>query len=363
MKRQDGRSITEIFAVILGIVGLITGIAAIGLIVDTNSVDDKNERTYDARDDKSSDLSTISGQALQSVVSITVLSDDKIISSGTGFVYTNKYIITNQHVIDGNVDEVYITYRQGEYRKASIVGSDVYTDIAVLKPDNQPGYAKPLPLQEQLPNRGKKVVALGSPSNLQGTVTSGIVSGTERTTSAGKFSIPDMIQTDAALNPGNSGGPLVSVNGDVVGMNRARQGDNIGFAISTRLFDRVATSIIENGKHENPYIGIQTVEINPIFQNQSRFPVNNGLIVVGASDETGASQVFNSGNASRLNGDIITEINGVKLNRNEDLSSYLLRETSPGDAVEFKIRRNDSIETKRFKLKQRPEINDTNIES
>lgn len=154
------------------------------------------------------DSSTISEKSLNSVVSVYTKQDNNITSQGSGFVYDDGYIMTNQHVIN-NSNELYVEYNNGDWSEATLVGDDRYTDIAILEPKSRPSSAKKLSLMtNDIPERGNPVIALGSPSSLEGTVTTGIISGTNRNmNSMTQYSIPDSIQTDAALNNGNSGGP------------------------------------------------------------------------------------------------------------------------------------------------------------
>lgn len=304
---------------------------------------------------------TVAEQALDSVVAVQVKTNGQSSSQGTGFVYQTssgqKYIITNQHVVQGGT-EFYTVFREGEWVKASLVGMDLYTDIAVLKPEKTPSYADPLPLQTELPQRGQRVLTLGAPNNLRGTVTSGIVSGTERSmrTTQG-FGIPDMIQTDAPLNPGNSGGPLITQQGEIVGVNRAREGENIGYAVSSRLAERVALSIIENGRHDNPLVGIRTVEINPSMDNASDVTPTDGIAVVQVMDDSPSSGKLQAANNSSIfTGDIIVKVDDERVQTNEDLSSYLLLETSPRDTVTFTVYRDNKRQTVQVTLGKRDDV-------
>lgn len=303
-----------------------------------------------------------STNALDSVVSIRAQDETGgQIAQGSGFVYESQsgesYIITNQHVVNGGT-QFYTVYQDGEWSEMSLIGTDLYTDMAVLKPSTVPEYAEPLSLQTELPRRGQRVLALGSPNDLRGTVTGGIVSGTERSMSTARgFGIPDMIQTDAALNPGNSGGPLVTKQGEVVGVNRARQGENIGYALSSRLAERVANSIIEDGGHDNPLVGIRTTEINPSMENYSRVDPRNGLAVVETvQDSPAAGKLQASNNSSRFSGDIMVSIDGERLKTNEDLASYLLLQTEPGQDVDFTVFRDGVKKNVTVTLGDRPDV-------
>lgn len=312
-------------------------------------------------DGSSSQTVNTTEAALDGVVSIHVKQDGQPTSQGSGFMYTENHIITNHHVIEGG-DTFYVRYREGEWTKATLVGADVYTDIAVLEPEEKPEYAKPLPLREEPPARGTSVIALGAPSNLQGTVTHGVVSGTGRSMQTAKgFGIPDTIQTDAALNPGNSGGPLIATEDSaVVGVNRARDGENIGFAISTRLADRVAQSLIEDGDHQHPYVGIRTVGLSPMVDGYDSVETDQGLIVTDVVEGTPAYESLETAeNTSKHeidveNSDIMLSIDGHELTSNEELANYLMRNKSPGDDVEVTVLRDGEKQTVTFELGTRP---------
>lgn len=281
-------------------------------------------------------------------------------SQGSGFIYPGGYIITNYHVIQ-DTEKLYVNYQKDEWSSAEVVGYDKYTDIAVLRPDSSPEYAEPLPLADTNPNRGQSVYAIGTPNGLEGTLTSGIVSGVERSTeTASGFSIPDVVQTDAALNPGNSGGPLVNSNGVVVGVNRAREGENIGYAISARLTEKVANSIIKSGEHEHPYVGIKTVSLTPRLADEYNASRDSGLLVTDVIDDGPANSTLVGPPDSTQNqqvqtgGDIILSIEGRELDSNEDLSRTLLLTSEPGDTVQVGIIRDGERQTVSVTLGDRP---------
>ena len=289
-------------------------------------------------------------------------------SQGTGFVYDGKgHIVTNHHVIQNAGGEVYIKYANGEWTTAEVVGADAYTDLAVLMPEERPSYASPLPMADALPSPGERVVALGSPSDLQGSMTAGTVSGVERSmaTRSG-FSIPDMVQTDAALNPGNSGGPLLSTEGKVVGVNRAKQGENIGFAISSRMTDRVVQSLIESGDHSHPMVGIRTIEMSPTIAHANDMELQTGILVTEAMDDSPAGGHLNGGDGETVTyegdeypkgGDLIIALDDRPITNNEELASYLMRQKSPGDEVTFTVIRNGEKMDVTFELGERPPFN------
>lgn len=145
---------------------------------------------------------------------------------GTGFLYDSNHVITNAHVT-GEATTADIRFSQGEWRTGSVVGTDPHSDLAAIAIDSPPESVSPIPFIPGPATIGQRVVAIGNPFNLSGTVTSGIVSGVNRSIPAPTgFTIPDAIQTDAAVNPGNSGGPLMSLDGQVVAVINSGGGDN-----------------------------------------------------------------------------------------------------------------------------------------
>lgn len=284
--------------------------------------------------------SRVINDRMDGVVTIYTQDSGNLQSQGSGFLFEDNYVMTNEHVVGGSPDTYYVRYREGEWSQATLVGKDDDTDIAVLRPSDRPDYAETLKFNTGGITVGQEVGALGSPSGLDNTVTTGVISSTQRSVRIEtKFALPNTIQTDAALNPGNSGGPLIDVDeGDVVGVNRAKQdAENIGFAVSSEIADTVGKSLIETGNHSHPYIGIATVELNPINPVYDNVSVRQGIIVVntvsGAPGEAFQTETDNS------TPDIITEIDGIEVDDNEDISGYLITEKSPGDEVTFGVYR------------------------
>lgn len=288
-----------------------------------------------------------------SVVSIYAMKGGSETSSqGSGFVYDDRgHIVTNEHVVE-NDGTLYVQFADGSWTKAELVGADKYTDIAVLEVNRTPSEATPLQMADRIPEEGEPVLAIGAPHDLGGTLTTGVVSGVERNMKAySGFTIPDAIQTDAALNPGNSGGPLVSSEGQVLGINRAKQGENIGFAISSRLADRVVRGLIANGEVQHSYLGIRSVPLTPPLAEEQGLEQQTGALVVGTVEGAPAHGILqggeSAGGSSEIpeGGDVIVEIDGETVQSNEDLSSYLMRKTSPGDTVELGIIRDGERQT------------------
>ena len=188
-------------------------------------------------------------------------------AQGSGFVSgTVGHVITNQHVIDG-AQSIKVTFWNGKTYTAKLVGSDASTDTAVIKVDAPASMFHPLALADSSTVQvGDGVVAIGSPFGLEETVTSGIVSALHRQmTSPNKFTIDDSIQTDAAINHGNSGGPLLNMQGKVIGVNAQIESDSggndgVGFAVPSDTVRRIASRLISTGKAEHAYLGVSLAE-------------------------------------------------------------------------------------------------------
>ncbi|MFC6730096.1 S1C family serine protease, partial [Natronoarchaeum mannanilyticum] len=171
---------------------------------------------------------------------------------GSGFAYDEHHVVTNAHVV-GTADAVDVQFRDGQWRSGEVVGVDPHSDLAAVALDDLPDGVEPLALAEEPAVVGREVVAIGSPYSLDGTVTTGIVSGVDRSIPAPTgFRIPDGIQTDAAVNPGNSGGPLVSLDGGVLAVINSGGGDNIAFGIAALDARRVVPELIESGNYRHP---------------------------------------------------------------------------------------------------------------
>jgi 2-alkenal reductase len=267
--------------------------------------------------------------------------------SGTGFFITESgYIITNNHVVEGT-QQVNIVLSDGTQQKATIVGTDLYSDIAVLKTDgNVPAVAR-LGNSEVL-KPGESVIAIGSPlGNFKNTVTVGVVSATGRSIDTGNgYQIEDLIQTDAAINHGNSGGPLVNLAGEVVGVNtlvvrNTGSGDmaeGLGFAIPVNTAQAVAQQIIEKGYFARPYLGISFQPIDPQVATIYNLPAQWGVYITRVQGNSPASQ------AGLQQGDIITKIGNVVL---DETHSYVntLFEFQPGNQVPLEvIRGNETMQ-------------------
>ncbi|MEF8771238.1 S1C family serine protease [Halodesulfurarchaeum sp.] len=280
-------------------------------------------------------------------------------SQGSGFLYDDRYIVTNEHVV-ADATALSVQFSDGVWRTGHVVGMDAYTDLAVVQVDSLPVSTEPLPVAEREPEPGQFVAAFGSPFGLQGTITHGIVSGVNRSMDvSGGFSIPDTVQTDAAINPGNSGGPLISMDGAVVGVNRAKGGDNVGFAISAHVVERVVPELIENGRVEHSYMGIRSIPVTPDVAASHDLSKASGIAIVEVLEDGPSEGVLRAGTWDESGGvprdaDVLVAIDGTPVRSHEDLSRYLLLHTYPGDTVTLTVYRDGERTELDLELGARP---------
>jgi S1-C subfamily serine protease len=298
-------------------------------------------------------LNRIYNQTRESVVLIVVtIPSGK--AQGSGFVYDKQgRIITNNHVVEG-ASQIAVTFIDGTASKATVVGTDPYSDMAVIKVDVPADKLKPVRLgMSSALVVGDYVVAIGNPYGLADSMTLGIVSAVGREMDAtGSYKIVDVIQTDAAINPGNSGGPLLNLRGEVVGINTAilsetNQFSGIGFAIPSDTIIREIGSLIQTGSYAHPLLGISGMDLTPgIIDAMSLPKETKGALVVdvtsggpcAAAGVKGSNrQVTIDGTRTSIGGDVITAIDGTALRTFYDLMYYMERNKKPGDIVEFTI--------------------------
>jgi putative serine protease PepD len=263
-------------------------------------------------------------------------------AEGSGWVYdTDGDIVTNQHVV-GGASSIKVTFWNGKTYNAHVVGTDASTDLAVVKVDAPASMIHPLQRGDSTALQvGDGVVAIGSPFNLPETVTSGIVSALHRTmTSPSNFTISDSIQTDAAINHGNSGGPLLNTAGQVVGVNSQIQSssggnEGVGFAIPSNTVRSVVTQLISTGKAQHAFLGV-TIDST----------ASNALIA-GVRPDTPAA------NAGLKKGDVVTSLGGKKISNPDELAS-VINSHKPGDTVTVTYERGGDSHTAQVKLATRP---------
>ena len=324
-------------------------------------------------------------RAKDSVVQVTVRGtplpfvNNLTLAIGSGFVFDRQgHIVTNNHVIYGGTN-VTVTFSNGTIYTAEVVGADVFSDIAVLKvvtkeEETAQGVSKgfiPLPLgNSSMLAIGDEVAAIGNPFGLTGSMTTGVVSGLGRlipiqttnitaTPEARAFSIPNIIQTDAAINPGNSGGPLLNMNGEVVGLNTAVLSSGqffsgIGFSIPSDTLRIIVPALIANGTYLHPWVGVAGIDITPEIALALGLEEARGLLVV---DVTPGSPADKSGirggdmpitnitgfEELRLGGDIIMNVDDQRVNKTDDLLSYIETNKQVGDTVTMTILRDGKL--------------------
>jgi S1-C subfamily serine protease len=278
------------------------------------------------------------------------------------------HIVTNFHVIEG-ADEVAVNFSGDDRVRARVVGSDPSTDIAVLRIDTPARALTALPLGNSDGVRvGDPVVAIGNPFGLERSASSGIVSALQRELrSPAEFTIDRVIQTDAAINQGNSGGPLLNGRGHVIGVNTAifsPSGGNvgIGFAIPINTVRDVAAELIDKGRVDHAWIGVSMQTVDEELAQTFRLPVERGVLVTAvvagspadeAGLEGGDTTVVVNGESYVLGGDIITRADGRAVASAEELGDTVA-EKEPGDEIELEVRRDDETERVTVELGRRP---------
>jgi len=253
---------------------------------------------------------------------------------GSGFIFdTGGHVVTAYHVIE-QLSKVYVTLADGRSSTATIAGSCEASDVAVLTLSDKRPSVEPLTLADSAQVRiGEPVVAIGHPFDLTGTLTSGIVSQKDRFVKIASNSeerwIANLIQYDAAVNPGNSGGPLLNARGEVIGLVIARvdpgKGEGIYYAISSNKVKRVAAQLIDQGFFDYPWIGIEVTNLTPKMIEERALETNNGVLVKKIFPGSAAE-----GSDIKVD-DVIVAIDSVAVNNIGDLTSYLGEHKSPDD--------------------------------
>jgi S1-C subfamily serine protease len=351
-----------------------TTIAQGGELVDSSS--NATTNAVQITRNNSLTLTDLFEETQQSVVQVsgTLNEEDPFFgtSLGSGFIYDNiGHIITNYHVVAGsNPDDISITFIDGTVYRARVVGADQYSDLAVLRVQDDIPADKLIPLP--LANSsgllvGQEVVAIGNPFGLSGSMTEGIVSGLNRLipvyqdpfsdVTAPAFSIPDVIQTDAAINPGNSGGPLLNMQGEVVGINSAIFSTTggfagVGFSVPSNTIAKVAPVLIERGFFEHPWLGVSGIDMSPEIAEAIGLGEPRGFLVIevspgGPADsagvEGGDTPMQLNGNEIPIGGDVVLAINDRDVRKIDDVLGYLQQATQVGETVTLTVWRDGQI--------------------
>jgi len=298
-------------------------------------------------------------------------------AEGAGFVLNRDgYIVTNNHVVEG-ASRIIVTFSDSSEAAAEIIGTDPYSDLAVIKVDVDASLLTPVVLGDSAALKiGQTVIAIGNPYNLNNSMTTGIISGLGRmlgvdseTIGGAGYSIPNVIQTDAAINPGNSGGPLFNLQGEVIGVNTAiespvRANSGVGYAVPSALVLKVATQLIEKGAVEHAWLGIRGGSLNGDLAQAMGLDINQrGILVTEVVEDSPAAKAGLKGSDetvkidgldANIGGDIITAINGTPVRIFDDLLGYILTYTSAGDTVTLAIIRDGKAMQVDVHLEPRP---------
>lgn len=301
--------------------------------------------------------------------------------AGSGFLYDSSgHVVTNYHVVQ-NAESISVSLSNGDVYEASLVGSDPFTDLAVLQIEGD-GLPEALSLADTDSLRvGQFVTAVGNPFNFEQTLTFGVISALGRVirSPGGRF-ISEAIQTDTPINPGNSGGPLLNLDGEVIGVNSAiispsGASAGIGFAISANTVSQVVPSLIENGEYPHPWMGIQAINLQPGFvkllnQTELNIPVQEGVLVVSVLDGSPADSAGIEGGDRQLRlgnlqlpvgGDVIVGINDAEVGSYKELVVYLETETEIGDTITVHYYRGENERTTELTVGRRPQDVQANL--
>jgi S1-C subfamily serine protease len=297
---------------------------------------------------------------------------------GSGFVYDKQgHIITNNHVVD-DAKIVDVTFIDGNRYTARVIGSDTYNDIAVLQISQNASKLqhllssfRPLVLGNSSKMYvGDAVIAIGNPFSLSDTMTTGIVSGTERSlpvSAGGGFSIPNVIQTDAPIDPGNSGGPLLNMQGEVIGMNTAIISSTntfagIGFAIPSNTVAKIVPVLIEKGYYLHPYLGLTLGDLTSDLAEDTGLPGNlegvyvNTITKNSPADKAGIHGSTIDQYGRKHLGDIILAADGHNITTSDNLINYIGRHKSVGDYITLTVYRNGHAIDLKATLTARPSL-------
>ncbi len=333
-------------------------------------------------------LENIYERVSPSVVNIEIVSryhseSDTIDSSGSGFVLDMEgHIVTNSHVVR-DAEEILVTFSNGYATNAEVVGIDDYSDLAVVQIDPTGAPLVPVVLGDSGQLRvGQRVIAIGNPFGLEGSMTVGIVSALGRTLpsvqlldpTSQPYSNPSIIQVDASVNPGNSGGPLLDSYGQVIGINTAIRTESggfegIAFAVPVNTVKRVIPQLIDSGEAKYSWLGISTPPSVPglslaAIADELALPVTSGVMIDTVLPDSPAERAGLRGGTQSaqvrgidvpIDGDIVVAINSIMINDIDDLIAYLVENTSPGQVVVLTIVREGQTLDVNVELGVRPD--------
>lgn len=285
--------------------------------------------------------------------------------TGSGWVFDAAgRVVTNEHVVE-SASTVDVRYSRDEWRSARVVGTDPIGDLAVVEPESSPEYAAPLSLADADPDVGSDVAIIGAPFGLPDSLSVGVVSATNRLleTAAGS-SIPGAIQVDATANPGNSGGPILSTAGDVIGVLNSGEGVAVNFGIPARLVEDVVPTLIESGTYEYSTLGTTLTEVDPAVARVNDLDEVTGVLVTsvtagGPADgelEASSRQRGPGGSGTPVGGDVIIGLADRTITSLDDYASYLAFSTRPDDSLDVTILRDGERRTVQLTVGSRSRV-------
>jgi S1-C subfamily serine protease len=303
-------------------------------------------------------------------------------AKASGFVLDlNGYIATNAHVV-ADAEDVTVTFNDGYVAEAEIVGFDVFSDVAVVKVTTDASRLHPVAFADETVKVGERAIAIGNPFGLNSSMTVGIISGLGRQLPSAElisnditpgFNNPSIIQVDTDINPGNSGGPLLNSKGEVIGINTAIRTESgvfsgVGFAVPAQTVQHVIPKLIENGKIDYAWLGITSLAAEEglgvaALAEPLKLPVNQGVLIDTIVPDSPASKAgLHGGNAPTpvrgvtvcAGGDIIVAVNGTYVKNMDELLSYMVLNTQPGDTVKMLIIRGGDTFELPLTLEARP---------
>jgi S1-C subfamily serine protease len=357
------------------------------VVAQTQQLNSPSQGTNSSSSSNPLTLNSILKQVDNSVVQITSKTPTPSNSSnqsssnantlGSGFVYDKQgHIVTNGHVV-GDAKVVYVTFPDGNRYTAKVIASDTYSDIAVLQISqnaSQPqrqllSYLKPLMMGNSSNLEvGDTVIAIGNAFGLSDAMTTGIVSGIGRSIpiSVGGFSIPNAIQTDARVNSGNSGGPLLNTRGEMIGMDTAITGTNkiygIGFAIPSNTITKIVPILIQKGYYPHPYLGLVFAALTSDLAQDNGIPLNLKGVYVdritqnGPADKAGIHGSTTDQYLKKHLGDVIIAVDGYNITKRDDLLNYIGQNKIAGNNITLTVYRNGHAIDLKATLTARPSL-------
>lgn len=350
MKNKIIYILTTIFAFFIGVIATIY---VIKYIPEKEENKESQQTISNVNITETNTIKTAINEIYDAVVLVETYKNNSQISSGTGFIYkkddTKAYIITNHHVIDKGTKFI-ITLTNEKEVEATVLGSDSYSDIAVLSIDPKEVTTIAKLGESSKSEIGDTVFAVGSPlgKEYMGTVTKGILSGKERTVtveSASSTIMLEVLQTDAAINPGNSGGPLVNINGEVIGVNSMKLVQNeiegMGFSIPIELVISLIEKLETGQKILRPLIGIEMTDVTNsyyLYTQRIMIPeeIEKGVVVINTTEN------FPAAKAGLKKGDILLEVNDTQIKDSAHFK-YILYKFNVGETIKVKYVRDEKI--------------------